>query len=52
LTVEAFVRRHKLVLSDGDYLRADLPLARIVLERIKAFIEQIYRVALERYPKS
>jgi len=51
-TVEAFVRRHKLVLSDGNYLRADLPLARIVLERIKAFMEQLYRVALERYPKS
>ncbi len=50
--VEAFARRHKLLLSDGDYLRADLRLAQVVLERIKAFIEQIYRVALERYPKT
>jgi len=52
LAVEAFVRRHKIALSDGDYLRADLRLAQVVLERIKAFIEQIYRVALERYPKT
>jgi hypothetical protein len=50
--VEAFARRHKLVLSDGDYLRADLRLAQVVLERVKAFIEQIYRVALEKYPRS
>jgi hypothetical protein len=50
--VEAFARRHKLLLSDGDYLRADLRLAQVVLERIKAFLEQIYRVALERYPKT
>lgn len=50
--VEAFARRHKLVLSDADYLRADLRLAQVVLERIKAFIEQIYKAALERYPKN
>jgi hypothetical protein len=50
--VEAFAQRHRLLLSDGDYLRADLRLAQVVLERIKAFIEQIYRVALERYPKT
>lgn len=50
--IEAFARRHKIALSDGDYLRADLHLAQVVMERIKAFIEQIYRVALDKYPKS
>jgi hypothetical protein len=50
--VEAFARRHKIALSDHDYLRADLRLAQVVLERIKAFIEQIYLVALDRYPKT
>ena len=49
--VEAFTRRHELVLSDADYLRADLRLAQVVLDCTKAFIEQLYRVALERYPK-
>ena len=52
VAVEAFARRHKIALSDGDYLRADRRLAQVVLERIKAFIEQIYRVALDRYPKT
>ena len=49
-TVEAFAQRHKIALSQGTYLRANLRLAQVVLERIKAFIEQIYRVALNRYP--
>jgi hypothetical protein len=51
-TVEAFARRHKIALSEDNYLRPDLRLAQVVLERIKAFIEQIYRVALDRYPKT
>jgi len=50
-TVEAFARRHGLVAIDGDYLHANLPLATMVLEKSRAFIEHIFRAALDRYPK-
>jgi len=51
LAVEAFARRHTIALADGNFLIADLRLSQAVLERTKAFLEHIYRVALDRYPK-
>lgn len=49
-TIEAFVRRHKLVLSEFGLLNADLKLSRCVLEIVKKFIEYIYKAADNKYP--
>jgi hypothetical protein len=51
-TVEAFARRHQCNLSDRDDLHADLHLAQVVLESMRVFTERIYRVALDKYPRS
>jgi hypothetical protein len=50
--VETYARRHKIDLFQGTWLLADLRMAKIVLSEIKGFLDHIYQVALDKYPKT
>lgn len=48
--VEQFLSRHRLDVPVDDYIQANRSLAEMCLQICRAFIDAIYRAAIERYP--